>query len=238
MKRTVFIATAMLFAGVLIFLVACQSDDYYREQAVISARKYVLKNSKELDVLQQEYIRFNKPVIMAANILGDYANAKTSVICGETAQVCIAWVVPGEKDAFVVFGTSDNRLFNWSPYRLIRKSYQTREYNRLVAFDNAAKYAMNNMLYLSTEQRNRVRFGVPQIVKTKFPLDFDPMGTLKPETVTSLKALPAQTSFVWESFTKGKKIVVCGVGGAEFAQWTPIFCQEMEETDLNQNTAQ
>ena len=238
MKKTVSIAAVLLFAGISIFLVSCKSDDYYREQAVISARKYVLKNAKDLDVLQQEYIRYNKPVIMAENILGDFANAKKSVLCGETSQVCIAWVVPGEKDALVVFGTSDNRLFNWSPYRLIRKTYQTKDYNRILAFETAAKYAMNNMLYLSTEQRNRVRFGVPQVVNTKFPLDFDPMGTLKPEEVTRLKALPLQTSFAWESFTKGKKIVVCGVGNANFAGWTPIFGQEMEDGDLNQNTVQ
>jgi hypothetical protein len=238
MKKTMSIAAGLLFAGASIFLASCQSDDYYREQAVISARKYVLKNSKDLDVLQQEYIRFNKPVIMAENILGDYANQKKSIMGGETSQICIAWVVPGEKDAFVVFGTSDNRLFNWSPYRLIRKTYQTREFHRITAFDNAAKYAMNNMLYLSTEQRNRVRFGVPQIVKTKFPLDFDPMGTRKPEEVAQLKALPLQISFAWESFTKGRKIVVCGVGGAEFAGWIPIFGQEMEDGDLNRNSVQ
>ena len=238
MKKTVSTATGLLFACVSIFLVSCQSDDYYREQAVISARKYVLKNAKDLDVLQQEYIRFNKPVIMAEDILGDFANKKKSLLCGETSQVCIAWVVPGQKDAFVVFGTSDNRLFNWSPYRLIRKTYQVKEYNRFSAYESAAKYAMNNMLYLSTEQRNRVRFDVPQPVKTKFPLDFNPMGTLKPEDVTALKALPLQTSLVWESLTKGKKIVVCGVGSAEFAGWTPIFGQEMEDGDLNQNSAQ
>jgi hypothetical protein len=146
--------------------------------------------------------------------------------------------VPGQKDAFVVFGTSDNRLFNWSPYRLIRKTYQTKEYNRIAAYDSAAKYAMNNMLYLSTEQRNRVRFDVPQTVKTKFPLDFDPMGKLKPEEVTRLKTLPLQTSFVWESLTKGKKIVVCGAGAADFLSWTPVFGQEMEDSDLNQNSEQ
>ena len=236
MKRTVSIAAGLLFACISIFLVSCQSDEYYREQAVISARKYVLKNAKDLDIVQQEYIRFNKPVIMAENILGTYASEKTSIISGVTSQVCIAWVVPGQKDAFVVFGTSDNRLFNWSPYRLIRKTYQTKEYNRISAYDAAAKYAMNNMLYLSTEQRNRVRFDVPQAVETIFPLDFDPMGTLKPETVTRLKAQPLQTSFVWDSLTKGKKIVVCGVGSADFAGWTPIFGQEMEDSDLAQNT--
>jgi len=238
MKKTASIAAGLLIAGVSIFLASCQSDDYYREQAVISARKYVLKNAKDLDVLQQEYIRFNKPVIMGENILGNYVNSKKSVLCGETSQVCVAWVVPGEKDAFVVFGTSDSRLFNWSPYRLIRKTYQTKEYNRIAAFEAAAKYAMNNMLYLSTEQRNRVRFGVPEIVKTKFPLDFNPMGTLKPEDVVRLKALPLQTSFAWESYAKGKKIVVCGVGAAEFANWTPVFGQEMEDGDLNQNSVQ
>ncbi|MFA6102265.1 MAG: hypothetical protein WCV67_18690 [Victivallaceae bacterium] len=238
MKKLVSTATGLLLVGVSIFLVSCKSDDYYREQAVISARKYVLKNAKDLDVIQQEYIRFNKPVIMAENILGTYSGAKTSVICGVTSQVCIAWVVPGEKEAFVVFGTSDNRLFNWSPYRLIRKTYQTKEYNRITAYDSAARYVMNNMLYLSTEQRNRVRFDVPQAVKTKFPLDFDPMGTLKPETVTKLKAFPLQTSFVWESLAKGRKIVVCGVGSAEFADWTPVFGQEMDESDLNQNSVQ
>ncbi len=238
MNKKASIAAGLLFSVIAVFLVSCKSDDYYREQAVISARKYVLKNSKDLDIIQQEYIRFNKPVIMAENILGKYPDAKTSIMAGETSQVCIAWVVPGEKDAFIVFGTSDNRLFDWSPYRLIRKSYKTREYNKITAFSDAAKYAMNNMLYLSTEQRNRVRFGVPQIVKTKFPLDFNPMGRLKQEDVDQLKALPLQTSFAWESFTKGKKIVVCGVGAAEFAGWTPIFGQEMDDSDLKQNSVQ
>jgi hypothetical protein len=238
MNKKASIAAGLLFSVIAVFLVSCKSDDYYREQAVISARKYVLKNSKDLDIIQQEYIRFNKPVIMAENILGKYPDAKTSIMAGETSQVCIAWVVPGEKDAFIVFGTSDNRLFDWSPYRLIRKSYKTREYNKITAFSDAAKYAMNNMLYLSTEQRNRVRFGVPQIVKTKFPLDFNPMGRFKQEDVDRLKALPLQTSFAWESFTKGKKIVVCGVGAAEFAGWTPIFGQEMDDSDLKQNSVQ
>ena len=81
-------------------------------------------------------------------------------------------------------------------------------------------------------------FGVSQIVKTKFPLDFNPMGRFKQEDVDRLKALPLQTSFAWESFTKGKKIVVCGVGAAEFAGWTPIFGQEMDDSDLKQNSVQ
>lgn len=217
-----------------VFFSGCQSDDYYKEQAVIRAREYVLKNSKDLTTLQREYIRYNKPLIMARSILGEYPEAQSSMISQELSHVCIAWVVPEEKEAFVVFGVSDNRLFDWSPNRLIRKQYKIKEMVKISAVASATSYVMQNMLYLSTEQRNHIRFAIPEIKPTKFQLDLNPLGETKETEVARLKQL-TQNTFIWPSVKPDKKIVVCGLGGPDLSGWKPIFGQEMDNTELQSN---
>lgn len=220
----------------VVFFSGCQSDDYYKEQAVIRAREFVLKNAGDLTTMQREYIRYNKPIIMARSILGEYPEAQSSLISQELSHVCIAWVLPDDKEALVVFGVSDNRLFDWSPNRLIRKYYKTREYVKITAINSATSYVMQNMLYLSLEQRNKIRFAVPDIVKTKFALEYNPLGERKDSEVKQLKQL-TQNSFIWKSVNPGKTIVVCGLGGPDLAAWKPMFGQEMDDSDLQNNLA-
>lgn len=213
-------------------MTGCQSDAYYKEQAVIRARDYVLKNAPELTTMQREYIRYNKPLIMARSILGEYPEAQSSMISQELSHVCIAWVVPEAKEAYVVFGVSDNRLFDWTPNRLIRKYYKIKEFIRLSAEQNATSYVMQNMLYLSLEQRNRIRFAIPESAFTKFEIEYNPLGETKQVEVNRLKQL-TQQSFYWPSVTPGKKIVVCGLGSPDLSGWMPMFGQEMDDAEFN-----
>ncbi len=210
----------------------CRSTDYHRDAAVQRARKFLLEEEQDLTVLQREYVRYNKPLILAQDILGKYSNHRSSVLSTALSQICVAWIIPEQEDAYLVFGVSGNNLWDWSPNRLIIKKFTQPDRKRLTAVQSAMLYAMNNMLYLSTEQRNRIRFGVPEIITTNFIVDYSAMGENSPQKIESLKAMK-QTTFVWKSLEPDKKIVVVGLGASDLGGWQPVFGQEIVDAELN-----
>jgi hypothetical protein len=233
MKSKVYLLLGLISA-VVVLLSGCRSDDYYKDAAVKKARTFLLEEEKGLTLMQREYIRYNKPVIMAQDILGEYPDAQSSALTSALSQVCIAWIVPGAKDAYIVYGTSGNRLLGWSPNRLIKKHYAKIDYKRISATTNAVDFAMNNFLYLSVAQRNRIRFGIPKIIVTDFSVDYTDAGKNKPAKIKALKAL-TQKSFVWDSLKAGHKVVVCGLGQPDLGEWSPFFGQEITDAELQKH---
>ena len=51
----------MLFAA---GLCGCQSVGYYQDQAVQTARSFLLEESPDIPLMEQEYIKFNRPFLM------------------------------------------------------------------------------------------------------------------------------------------------------------------------------
>jgi len=155
----------LLVALGTILMVSCQSDAYYKERSVDKARAFLLEKSKDLSPVQREYIKYNKPVLMHENIFGEKTNAAGPF------QVCITWRVPGEIDAFLVYGTGNYHMRNWYPIRLVKKQFIDKDEAKIAAMKVAVVYIMNNMLFLSDETRNNIRFSTPKFAITHFPLD-------------------------------------------------------------------
>ena len=65
MKLRLFLTTLTPLLLTIIFA-ACNSVDYYRDRAVQRARVFLLEEDRTLNLEQREYVKFNKPVIMAA----------------------------------------------------------------------------------------------------------------------------------------------------------------------------
>ncbi|MCF6176175.1 MAG: hypothetical protein L3J71_10455 [Victivallaceae bacterium] len=222
-----------------ILMVSCQSDVYYKERAVNRAREYLLKNSKELSQVQREYIKYNKPVLLHKGIFSQYKPWIT-----ERYQVCVTWTVPGEEDAFLVFGTGNYHMRDWSPIRIIRKQFIEKDKQKISAMKAAVSYAMNNMLFLPDETRNYIRFSTPRFAMTNFALDkqgllnkTDAFGKAKSaKLIAKEKATlkkQEQVSLIYTTGNEAKKVVIIGVSGAGFSGWQPVTGFEVTEVELN-----
>lgn len=209
---------------------ACSTVDESRDRAVQRARKFLLQEEKNLTLAQQEYIKFNKPVIMAAPIFPKFST--DSATSGTLSHVCIAWVLPGDKNAYVVFGAGDNRLRDWTPNRVIIKRYDPPARKYHAAKDSAIFFAMNNLLYLSDKARNIIRFEVPETIITDYKFDREKLKSIN-LSEEKLKSL-VQITFVWRSTRPEHKLFVCGVGAKNLNGWRPIFGGETTVTELRQ----
>jgi hypothetical protein len=218
----------------IIILGACSSTDYYHDRAVLRARKFLLEEDKTLNLAQIEYVKFNKPVIMATSIFRKY---HTEVASSNTlSHVCIAWVIPGKKNAYVVFGVSDNRLRDWTPNRVIIKRYDKPARKYHAAHRVAIVFAMNNFLYLSNKQLNRIRFNVPETIITDYKFGEDQLKAKKinKQQLNSLM----QITFVWPSTRSDHQLFVCGLGARDLGGWKPIFGGETPTAGLKDHFLQ
>ncbi|MDD5699287.1 MAG: hypothetical protein PHH77_11790 [Victivallaceae bacterium] len=214
--------------ALIIFAAACSTTDYYRDRAVQRARKFLLEEDKTLNLAQREYIKFNKPVILAASIFEKIGTE--SATSGTLSHVCVAWIIPGKKDAYVVFGASDNRMRDWTPNRVIIKRYDIPARKYHAANAAAVRYAVNNFLYLSTHQLNRIRFSVPETIITDYEFSKNNLDAKKipPQQLKSL----VQITFVWPSTRPDHKLFVCGLGARDLERWKPIFGGEIPDAEL------
>lgn len=230
MKFRLFLTIPVALLVVIVFT-ACNSTEYYRDRAVQRARVFLLQEDRTLSLEQREYVKFNKPVIMAAPIFAKISS--TSATSGTLSHVCIAWIVPGSKNAYVVFGASDNRLRDWTPNRVVIKRYDkpAEIYHR--AKSAAVHFAVNNFLYLPFRQINRIRFEIPETIITDYKFS---KATLKARKVSEaqLESL-VQITFVWPSGTYEKRLFVCGLGAKDLEGWRPIFGGETSVDELRRH---
>ncbi|MBN2640492.1 MAG: hypothetical protein JXR78_02445 [Victivallales bacterium] len=211
---------SLLFALMALLMTSCQSQEYYTEEAVIDARFFALKRLKELDPIQRNYIRYNKPVLMNATYMGSNYWGGISPLGGKDfAQMCVVWNIPGEELPVIVFGTSAKGIRGWKPIKIIRRKFRTHDATREAAIRQAMLYAVNNMLYLSDDDQNNVRFSAPEAVITNFDLDFVTAGE---KFIALSKQLKHQISFVWPSTESGRKVVVSGICSENFANWVAV----------------
>lgn len=231
----------LLIALTAMLMVSCKSDAYYKERAVDNARQYLLKHSKELSQVQREYIKYNKPVLLYKDILNQL---KTMT---DQYQICITWQVPGEADAFLVYGTGNYHMRNWSPLRLVKKQFSDKDKARRAAMNAAVHYVMNNMLFLSNNNRNIIRFATPKFAITNFTLDRQSIISKKDEfgKAKSMKQLAKeratlakqeQVSLIYTTDNDAKQVVVLGVSGPALRGWQPVTGIETTPEDLKQHT--
>ena len=219
---------AILFNG-------CYSNAYYTDKAVQKARQSALDHLRFLTPNQRAYIEFNKPVLMYEPIFRSSGAASANL-----EQTCIVWHVPQIKESVVVFGTGRSNLEGWDVNQILLKEFKPEDILRDTAVKKAVGYAMNNMLFLSTKERNHIRFSPPQILIT----DFDISTTVKlvEKDIYAIKALKkdfsntTQVSLVWNSSEKGHKVVVTGLATTGFKNWTAITGMQRTTKDLFDHT--
>ncbi len=206
--------TVLLAALTVAGLVSCKSREYYKEQAVEDARAFALDNLRDLTPIQRNFIRYNKPDLYAETYMGRDFFTETKPVGGnDFCQMCAVWRVPGDKIPIIVFGPSDHGIRGWTPTRVVRRQFRTKDVARESAIKNAMLYTMNNLLFLQDSDRNRVRFSPPEVFITDFPLDVQGRNKNLQEAVKDART---QVSFVWPSDEGGKKIVVSGMCGPDF----------------------
>ncbi|MDD3118718.1 MAG: hypothetical protein PHQ27_06040 [Victivallales bacterium] len=223
-------------AAVLLAIVAmsCQSRGYYVERAVGDARDFVLEHMRELTPDQRNFIRYNKPVMYAETYSGgDFWVTVQPLGGNDYCQMCAVWNVPGEKLPIIVFGVSDHGVRGWYPVKIMRRHFRTMEAVREQAIKNAMMYAMNEMLYLQTSDRNRIRFSPPRIFVTKFALGISGRGK---DLQQSVQNENLQVSFVWPSDEAGRQVVISGLCRPNYQGFITIIGQLRTPEDLKAHT--
>ncbi len=193
MKKIIWLIICSLLLPIL--LCSCQSDGYYQEQAAQRARAYLLEEIPEMPLMDQEYIKFNRPFFLVSQLTGSYATGM--------AQICICWMTPDNPEVYMVYGASGMRMIDWTPQRIIRKQFKHPQENYLRIAGNAAEDLLQNQFdLLSVESVNRIRFTLPGVWKCKFPLNSNPGCELSPEALTQADALPRYV-LAWQLRERG-----------------------------------
>ena len=241
MKRWIFLSALPVFA-LSVLLCGCRSGRYYQAQAAQSAREFLLANAPELTVEQVYFVKYNDPVLLVAPVLGAPGGgfkAEEESMTSEQQQICVTWNIPGSRYLYMVFGVSDNRMFSWSPIRLIRKDFGQKPMPEDAAIAQGRDYAVNSLYYsLSPHDLNSIRFTFPTIIRTDFELNFDPDGKLSADEIRKAKAAAAklvQYTLAWPN-EKGGSTVFCGVGRFDMLGWKINFAGFDGTDDLAKHT--
>ena len=241
MKRWIFLSALPVFA-LSVLLCGCRSGRYYQAQAAQSAREFLLANAPELTVEQVYFVKYNDPVLLVAPVLGAPGGgfkAEEESMTSEQQQICVTWNIPGSRYLYMVFGVSDNRMFSWSPIRLIRKDFGQKPMPEDAAIAQCRDYAVNSLYYsLSPHDLNSIRFTFPTIIRTDFELNFDPDGKLSADEIRKAKAAAAklvQYTLAWPN-EKGGSTVFCGVGRFDMLGWKINFAGFVGTDDLAKHT--
>lgn len=212
----------------------CASTDY-SENAVERARAYALDNLRGLTETQMHFIKFTQPEIYSNMLFPRYAMQLTLNDHIETDKfkdiptspqldymhTCIVWSPPDLGAKVIVIGEGERSMRLWHPYRVVVKEFHYDDNPFELARENAANFVRNNMLYLSIAERDRARFGRPEVVYTRLEVDEPAQPGRKRKAPSSWeeyqmerqKRKPVrytQISLVWEADDPAQRIVVTG----------------------------
>lgn len=243
---------ALLFAG-------CRSD--CTSSAVEDARAYALEHLRGITEEQREFIRFTEPEIFENVIypryvipLSEYGHLRLhtpesfpTAPFQDLMHSCVVWAPPGLDAYVVVFGDGERSMRFWTPRRVMIRKYFMADPSVESAKTVCRDYAQNGMLYLSTAERNRLRFADPETVRyTK--LDVAPLTAAagsdfgKSEWERYLEELedsrkPAyQLSMIWAADDPEQKIVFTGLTRTgSFSGWQLQTAELMPLQKLKDN---
>ena len=227
------LSAAAIAAAAALAVAGCNSTAYYQDRAVQRAREFLLENAPELTPQQAAHVRYNKPTLLAENVLGGGSGGWAAA--SERSQICITWLIPGCRDAYLVYGVSSQRMYDWFPERLIRKTFTPVETVRLAAIEKARTYAQNNLYFdLSKREYNQVRFSDPRILRTNFKLNLNQDGQA---TKAQLARLEKQTQFsmIWGE-QEEKPTVICGMAEEDLTDFRVFFGGKIEADVLHRHT--
>lgn len=198
MKKSVLLSPMLLAAALLMTAITgCRSDGYYQDQAVTSAREFLLEETPGMPLMEQEYIKFNRPFMLVSHING--SNYTTGQM-----QICICWMTPGNPEVYMVYGTSGLRMMDWSPIRIIRKNFKHPQHTFL-KLAGKASYDLLQMQFglLSVASANHIRFTLPGVWKCKFALNSNPESKLTAAELAKVEKIP-RYALAWKITENGQ----------------------------------
>ncbi len=199
-------AAVLLAAPAALLLSGCASQGYYQEQAVVRARDFLFKECPEIPLYEQEYIKFNRPFFLVAPITKGYETGMS--------QICITWMVPDNPDLYMVYGASGARMIQWEPIRVIRKNFNQPDKNYFTAVDQVRNDLLQNQFgLLSTDSINHIRYSLPGVWRTTFPLDLNPDLSYPPDKLAKAEMLP-RFVIAWKVMENGAEHYILGGGTA------------------------
>ena len=239
MKKSTVIGICGFFGAALILLAGCRSDQFYHSRAADEAREFLLKNSPELTADQVCFVRYNDPVLLKGDGLGEpekLGGRETSK--GYIRQICVAWEIPGRDDIYMVCGFSEERMQYWKPNRLIRKKFQRKAQAQDEMLSSARKYLLNNLAAnLTTEEINRVRFTYPVLAETDFEVNFNTDLKMDAEKAAQSKAAAEknrQYSLLWA--IGDRYVVFAGYSSPELTGWRILFAGVLPADEVTKHT--
>lgn len=233
---------------VLLFLTGCVRD--YRAEAADQAAEYLLKNLEGLSVLQQNHIRYNRPIILNTVLWTSMVPAAIPdghIVARHERNVyrdgnrdmmmqCFGWRVPGmDKDVFVV-GTAQKDFRFWEPQRIVLRSREKEDLAGMTIRMPAMKFAIEAYPELEGKIFHKIRYTTPEVYSSGFILDVSPKEETKDSWLDFLKIEneigPVQVSAVWTDPVSKKKIIIVGISEDEkLKKWIPARAYEMSEKE-------
>ena len=250
--------TAILLPALLLLAVcaACRSD--YTDNAVEKARAYALERTKDLTEPQRNFIRYTTPEIWEDEIFPyepmkfeEYAHLPRNLEDDKPIKApyhdfmaaSFVWNPPGLGHSVVVIGSGERSMQFWEPLKLIYKSIQPINKAYESARTLAVMYVMNNMLYLTRTERNRVRFSEAEVMRTDFNMKYMRNREKADDSAweSYLKSMSAQKeefqySLVWKADDPNHFIVITGFAGKELAGWSPLSGMYLTKARLERFT--
>lgn len=231
-KRTITAALSALL--LLAVFCGCRSDVYYQNRAVDDARKFLLAEAKELELSQQEYIRYADPVILHSSIIGEVKYGTPDLLGSEQRQICITWQLPGQGGVYMVYGVSSGKMMNWKPERVLRRTFVKQVAPLKSAAAQAIQYAISNLSSdLTPRELNIIRFSAPALYMTNFDVAVKlPDDPEKHAAFAENHGKKLQLTLVWK-VSALSSVYFCGFGMPDMSQWSIeragiIPCQVME----------
>ena len=213
------------------FLCGCAGN--YSEEALARARAFALERTRSVPEIARNHIRYTPPEVQTADIFlhegvtpTDYAHlprleGRKKNVMKDFLCINFVWTFPGADYSIVVLGKGLRDFSFWEGTRVILKKHVPAREKYEAARSASIGYVFNNMLTLSTAERNRVRFSEAEVLETCFALDvfsepFHRKGgpDAWKEYLAELKARPerVQYSLVWKADQKDRWIVISGFG--------------------------
>ncbi|MBO4647230.1 MAG: hypothetical protein J5806_03640 [Lentisphaeria bacterium] len=246
-----------MISALLVLLAACQTD--HTEEALQTARKFALEQTRMLPETSRNYIRYATPVLQVESLfahrpmrLTEYAHIRRNIDFNpryhENLDYIISqfvWDLPNEGFSVIAIGRSCQDLSYWEPLKVLLKKSVMRRWNYEKARSNAITYVTDNMLYLSNLERVRVRTSEVEIRETSFDLEymFDSQADGTPDEwkkfLNDLKEQRdrRQYSVIWPADDEKKRIVVTGFGTNEGLRgWEPSCGMVISADVLNEYT--
>ena len=236
-----------VFAAAMLILFFCGCVTDYRAEAAENAREYLLENMEGLTVLQQNYIRYNKPIILNTvlwNSTVPDAMEDAHIITRHERHVykdpnrdmmmhCFGWRVPGmDKDIYVV-GTAQRDYRFWEADRIILRSRTKEDIAGMTIRKKAMLFAISAVPDMKGKLFHRVRYAPPAVHRSLFILDLKTKNENWKDYLKQVKVEePVQISAIWIDPDTNKRFVVTGVTGeANLNDWKPLKMFELTEEE-------